>query len=222
MPDPHTPAPLTVAVDDRERRPGLADAIAALGRRVAVTRLPVGDVEIGPRVLVERKTVADFVLSVEEGRLFEQAFALRGACWRPLLIVEGEEPYDAARLSSRTLRGILASLLVGYGLPILRTASIAETAEWIETIAVREERRLARGARRATKPDARIAMDVLGAIPGVGDGRARRLVERFGTVGAALAAGEAELMEVPGIGRQTAREIRSVATGSRGAAEATR
>ena len=61
MSDPEVRARLTVVVDDRERRPGLAEAIAALGRTVEVARLPVGAMEIGPRVLVERKTVSDFV-----------------------------------------------------------------------------------------------------------------------------------------------------------------
>lgn len=209
--DSAEPARLTVVVDDRERRPGLADELARLGRRVAVGRLPVGDAEIGPRVLVERKTVADFVLSVEDGRLFEQAWALRGACRRPLLVVEGEDAYDAARLSPRSLRGILAALLVGNGVPLLRTASIAETAEWIEVIARREERRLARNRADVAPTDARVAMDVLGAIPGVGDGRARRLVERFGSVRAVFTADEDALCEVPGIGSVTARSIRAAA-----------
>jgi DNA excision repair protein ERCC-4 len=160
-------------------------------------------------VLVERKTVADFVLSVEDGRLFEQAWALRGASRRPLIVVEGEEPYDAARMSPHALRGILAALLVGYGVPLLRTASVGETAEWVEVIARREERRLARRPAEVAPSDARVAMDVLGAIPGVGDARARRLVERFGSVRAVLAAREDALGDVPGIGPVTARAIRA-------------
>jgi DNA excision repair protein ERCC-4 len=208
------PISITVVVDDREPRPGLADAIASIGRPVVVGRLPVGDVEIGPRVLIERKTVADFVLSVEDGRLFEQAWALRGASWRPLLVVEGEAPYDAARLSSRQMRGILASLVVGCGVPLLRTASTSETALWVDAIARQEERRLARRGPRTKPTDARVAMDVLGAIPGVGDGRARRLVERFGSVAGVTGADERDLCEVPGIGLTTARAIREALGGA--------
>ncbi len=219
MEQPGPAEPLTVVVDDREGRSGLAEAIAAIGRRVAVSRLPVGDVGIGPRILIERKTVADFVLSVEDGRLFEQAWALRGASWRPLLIVEGEEPWDAARLTSRALRGILASLMIGCGVPLIRTATVAETAAWIEAIALQEDRRLARRRRPSVPPDARVAMDVLGAIPGVGDYRARRLVERFGDVRAVLAAETRDLCDVPGIGPGTARAIRDAGRGSGRTAE---
>ena len=219
MSGPSPAEPLTVVVDDREGRSGLAGAIAATGRNVAVARLPVGDVGIGPRILVERKTVADFVLSVEDGRLFEQAWALRSASWRPLLVVEGEEPWDAARLTSRALRGILASLMIGCGVPLIRTASVAETAAWVESIAGQEDRRLPRRTRPASPPDARVAMDVLGATPGVGDYRARRLVERFGTVNAVLAADERSLRDVPGVGRGTARAIRAAADGSGRVAE---
>jgi hypothetical protein len=65
---------VAVIVDDREGRSGLAAAIAARGRDVTVARLDVGDVAIGDRVLVERKSIADFVASVVDRRLFDQAY----------------------------------------------------------------------------------------------------------------------------------------------------
>ena len=96
---------------------------------------------------------------------------------------------------------------------MLRTGSLAETAQWIAAIAVREERRLA----RLTKPDepreARVAMDLLGAIPGVGDCRARRLLECFGSARAVLAATEDDLGAVPTVGPATARAIREAVGG---------
>ena len=217
---PENEGRLRVVVDEREKRSGLPEAVARQWPRTFTGLLSVGDVEIGPRVIVERKTVADFVLSVEDGRLFEQAWALHGASWRPLLVVEGEDPWDAARLTSRAMRSILASLMVGYGVPLIRTASVAETAAWMEAIAVQEERRLARWRTPTKPPDARVAMDVLGAIPGVGDFRARRLVERFGSVRAVLAAEERDLRDVPGVGVGTARAIREAAGGAGRVSEA--
>lgn len=205
--------PVEVTVDDREPRPGLADALAHLGRDVVVARLPVGDVAIGTRILVERKTVADFVLSLETGRLFRQAWALRRASWRPLLVVEGEDAYDAGRLASRQIRGVVASLLVGCGVPLVRTCDVRDTAAWVLAILEQEERRVARLGTPPPPRDARVAMDVLGALPGVGDQRARRLIERFGSAGAALAASEEDLLTVDGIGPATARAIRNALAG---------
>ncbi len=74
------PYPTTVRrimVDDRERGPEILSALRARpGVEVAVQRLRIGDYEVDDRLLVERKTIADFALSVIDTRLFRQARAL--------------------------------------------------------------------------------------------------------------------------------------------------
>ena len=52
-------------------------------------------------------------------------------------------------------------------------------------------------------------VQVLAALPGVG-GRARSLLEHFGSIEAVMLAGEEELVEVPEIGPHTAGHIRKV------------
>jgi ERCC4-type nuclease len=107
------------------------------------------------------------------------------------------------------LRGTLASLFVGYGIPVLRTASVEETSEWIDDFARREQRRLARRF-AADRPEAeRTAIEMLAAIPGVGRWRAERLIEAAGPVAAVLSADERSLRGIPGIGRVTARRVRA-------------
>jgi Fanconi anemia group M protein len=208
--EPEPEVRLRVVVDGREGRSGLPEAVASVWPRTFAGRLPVGDVEIGPRVLVERKTVSDFVLSLEDGRLFRQAMALTRTSVSPLLVVEGEDPFDAARLPPEALRGVLLTLLVGYRLPILRTGSLEETALSVARIARHEERRLARRetAEPARPTAARRAMEILASIPGVGDRRARKLLSSFGSVAAVTAAPEEDLLAAPGIGPATARAIR--------------
>ena len=66
-------APLRIIVDDRERADG--KVLAALAARddvtVEIARLEVGDYRVERRVVVERKTVADFAASLIDGRLFQ-------------------------------------------------------------------------------------------------------------------------------------------------------
>jgi ERCC4-type nuclease len=219
---PETDGRLRIVVDEREGRSGLPEAVARLWPRVFTGRLPVGDVEIGPRVIVERKTVADFVASLADERLFRQAAALTRTSYHPLLVVEGEDPVDVADLPPEALRGVLLTLLVGYRLPLLRTGSVEETALTIARIAKHEERRLARrdGAEAAGPTPARRAMEVLASIPGVGDERARRLISTFGSVAAVAGAAEEDLCEAPGIGPATARAIREACGPARSAPDA--
>ncbi len=200
-------APLRIVVDDRERAAGLPEAVATLWPETYVGRLPAGDVEIGPRILVERKTMTDFAASLADGRLFRQAHGLSRAASHPLLILEGEDSLDAAGIPPRALRGVLLTLLVGYRLPLLRTGSLSETAVWLARIAKQESRRLARRDRPAPRTPVREALDILGAVPGVGDARARRLVRAFGSIRAVLAASEEELAATPGIGPAIARSV---------------
>ena len=55
---------------------------------------------------------------------------------------------------------------------------------------------------------ARLQSRLLQGLPGVGPERARRLLERFGTIEAVVAASADALAAVPGIGKGTAEAIR--------------
>lgn len=83
-----TPDTILVTADDREPE-SMRDALNALpGVRVAVSRLKLGDYQVDDRLLVERKTLQDFALSVLDGRLFSQAARL-AASDIPVALVEG-------------------------------------------------------------------------------------------------------------------------------------
>ena len=196
---------LTLVVDDREIRSGLADALIAAGQRVAVARLPVGDVEVGPRAIVERKTVDDWVTSILDGRLWQQCWTLIGVARRPLIVVEGRDAAPFLRVSPEVLRNALITVVVSYRIPILRPDDVHETAFTLATIA--ERRGAARRPDREPPLAERVALDVLGAIPGVGDLRARRLLERFGSLATVATADEDVLETVTGIGPATAKRI---------------
>ena len=157
-----------VVVDHRERASGLIEEVRDLWTPVGVATLPMGNVAIGTRVLIERKTVHDFVVSLRDDRLFRQLYALRGESARPLLIVEGADSLPAAGVGAEALRGVLLSVMVGYGIPMLRTRDTGETAVFVAHIARREQRRLCRA-----RPKPKVGpLAVLAAIPGVGEERA--------------------------------------------------
>lgn len=205
--------PVPIVVDDREQAAGLADVLATRWSPVYTARLDVGDVEIGPRIVVERKTVADFAASLADGRLFHQARRLAAGVEAPLLVVEGADGLPTHPRPATALRGVLAALLVGFRLSLLRTLSRDETVEFLVTIARHESRRQARTSSGTSppRPAQRVQLDVLGAIPGIGDVRARRLLRRFGSVPAVLGAPSDARTEVEGVGPTSAAAIRAAA-----------
>lgn len=84
-------APVHIVADDREKAGGkmLAALAGCDDARVEIARLPVGDYRIEHRVVVERKTAADFAAPLIDGRLFHQAAALAIGPERAVLVLEG-------------------------------------------------------------------------------------------------------------------------------------
>ena len=63
----------TLAADDREPE-SVVSALRSLRRvQVSLRRLKLGDYVVDGRLLIERKTLPDFALSIVQGRLFRQA-----------------------------------------------------------------------------------------------------------------------------------------------------
>ena len=126
---------MQIVVDANESRCGLAELLAASWPAVAIRYLPVGDVAIGKRMLVERKTAEDCIASLEDGRRFRQAVQLHAACEKPLLIHEGGKDPLGQLVQSGPTRGALLALMIGFRIPILPTHDLRETATVIRHIA---------------------------------------------------------------------------------------
>jgi len=169
---------------------------------------------LSDRVGVERKTVGDFLQSIVDKRLLEQAKQLGESFERPIMILEGEGLYSRRAIHPNAIRGALAALAVDFGISILPTRDEGETAAVLMAIARREQVEQARevsirGERKAlTLPEQQ--QFVVEGLPGVSAVLAKRLLEHFETVGLVMSASERELREVRGIGKEKAREIRKV------------
>lgn len=177
-----------------------------------VPRLPVGDAAVENRVLLERTTIRDLALSLIDGRLFAQATALVTTNKRAVLILEGKgRDLAGAGVCRDALQGALITLGVFFGIAILRALDPAETARVLVLLG-RQVGRLAHGAlpRPGYRPKGKRTRQlfILQGLPGIGPGRAARLLERFGSVEAVVAASVRSLAETEGVGEKTAARIR--------------
>src|SRR2546422_4114656 len=100
--------------DERERASGIPEELKSLGARVEYRVLDVADYLTGD-YSVERKSVRDFIGSVFDGRLFDQAFRLSRSYDNVLLIVEGDINQRLEELKNpRWFWGGVASAVLDY------------------------------------------------------------------------------------------------------------
>ena len=79
-PEPPRFGPIHVRADDRERGAGVIEALDRVGDvELTVERLRLADYQVDGRLAFERKTLADLVQSIKDGRLFKQARRLATA-----------------------------------------------------------------------------------------------------------------------------------------------
>jgi ERCC4-type nuclease len=86
---------------------------------VRIEHLAVGDYWIDRGIVVERKSYADFALSLADGRLFPQAARLARCPHRPVVLLEGPRPLRMPQIHPHALKGAMASLAVMWRLPVL-------------------------------------------------------------------------------------------------------
>jgi DNA excision repair protein ERCC-4 len=216
-------APIEIVVDDRERASGVAEHLHDQpDLRIRVRRLDLGDYLLNNRVLIERKTVHDLVVSIADGRLFKQACRMAEGSHVPLMIIEGSpDEGDGPGITREAIQGAMVSLTIFLGIPCLRSKDQQETATLLRFTAGQMRRRLVRAVQRhgyRPKGVRKRQLFILQGLPGIGPARAESLLDTFGSVEAVFTAGVDELAKVVGIGQTTAENIRKliapVATGT--------
>lgn len=186
--------------------------------RVHMKTLEVGDFVIGPDVVIERKTVEDFLSSVVDGRLLGQLLNMSQAYARPLLILEGkpEELFTLRNIHENAIIGMLSTIALTYRIPIFFTKNAQETAKYIHLMAKREqlgndrEIRLRVGRKGFSLNEQQ--QFLVESLPGIGPTVAKSLLEHFGSIQKLVNASKDELKEVENIGPKKAQAVLDVFT----------
>ncbi len=202
--------PGVVVMDKREEKSGVLKHLLELGVSVRLEFLEVGDYLLPGDILVERKTARDFISSLLDGRLFEQASGIASASRNPTMIVEGdlEEALESfGRV--KALWGALASLGYDFRITLFYTPSPRETAELLSAISERspEKSEVRLKPRRKRGEAGELQLSIVASLPGVGAARAKRLLERLGSVRAVFDADPGQLSRLGGIPYKTSLEI---------------
>ena len=206
-------ADLTVFADYREKGSGVIRELAEKGVKVELSKLEVGDYLLSERIVVEHKTVKDFADSIIDGRLLSQLANLK-KYERPILVLEGEEDiYTQRQIHPNAIRGVLSTIIVSYGIPIIQTKNFKDTAGLFLIIAKREADPSKKDfALHSAKPltDKDLQEYIIGAFPGVGPVLAKPLLKKFKTIKKFVNAKEEQLKKVELIGEKKAKRIKEL------------
>jgi DNA excision repair protein ERCC-4 len=180
---------------------------------VRMEHLTVGDYCLDRGIVVERKTHADFAVSLVDGRLFPQAAKLARCPHRPIILIEGPRPARMPDVHPHALKGAIVSLAVMWRLPVLYARDPEDSLRILRCLADRLRSSDDGVLKRYDRKPKRLAsckLYMLQGLPGVGPALAHRLLQKFGSIERVVTADEAALMRVRGVGRQTAAHIREL------------
>lgn len=206
---------ITIFADYREKGNTVVKELLNLGIAVDLQQLEIGDYLLSSRCAVEYKTAPDFVTSLIDGRLLQQAKELKKQYSRPMYIIEGtEDIYTVRNIHPNAIRGMLAALTVDFGIPVLQTKTAKETAALLATIAKREQEFENRsfslhGDRKPISIKDQQEY-IITAFPSLGPSVAKPVLKEFRTIKNFVNATEEELKKVPLIGEKKAKQIKEV------------
>lgn len=201
---------LTVVVDHREKGSPVLKALRSLGVSIDLKQLQVGDFVISNDACVEYKQYSDFLGSIIDGRLLVQLRSL-SQYTKPILILEGDAtPSSLRRIDREAIQGMISTISLSYRIPIIRTFSPLETAQFLHTMARREQTNEQHEFTYHTaKPltDKELLEYVVSSLPNIGGALAKSLLENFDSLLSLISASSDDLKRIPLIGEKKAQEL---------------
>ncbi len=204
-----------VFADFREKASHVIKELIDLGVDINLEHLENADYIVSSRCAIEFKTVEDFINSLIDGRLLEQMKNLKQSFYRPLVIVEGtEDLYSVRNVHENAIRGMIATITVSYGIPIIFSRNPKETAGYIAIIAKREQdetgKEFSPHSKRKSATDKEQQEYIVSSLPGIGMATAKDLLRKFKTVKKVMNAKEDQLKDVSNIGKLTAKKLADI------------
>ncbi len=225
---------MKLLVDHRERR--MVQLVEDVCEEVTLTQLPIGDYLLlseSEAVVVERKTVPDFLSSVRSNRLWDQLLRLMKRLTvfeypvkRRMLLIHGSFRDYFEEVDDRSKRDILVhwSQIMGayleivyvYNTPIIHVENDPAFKAFMRILVKRESAGMndklpsARWYMKPVKADLPVRdrkQYILSSLPSIGNRLAENLLTHFGTISSVACASVTDLQKVPKIGKKKAELI---------------
>jgi DNA excision repair protein ERCC-4 len=205
-------------IDFREQRSGIVEELGKLTNRLTIDicTLQTGDYLIGDKIIVERKTLSDFLNSIKNGRVFQQAYRMAQSGKNCLIILEGDKSMvESSSMSRKAVQGVLVHLEVFIGIPVIRLKDIQETAVLLNDIfhqcqqqeLPRQKQIISKNFGIQISKKQRQKLFLIQNLPGIGTKKGLALLKSFRTIENIMNASPADLIKIRGIGKKLADSI---------------
>ena len=191
-----------ITVDHREKNSLLPIMLESNGLEVEFQELKTGDYIVG-EVIIERKTVDDFINSIINKRMLRQIKKLE-SYEKKIILIEGIEEkelyndYGKPRLNANAIRGFILSLILKYKIPIILTKNAEDSAKFIEVLSRKKEKENSINHKIKTKSKTERIESIIESFPGIGNKTAKKLIECFGSIKNIINTYEEELKKTLG------------------------
>jgi Fanconi anemia group M protein len=194
-----------------------------------VVKLPLGDMLIikdTNALIVERKTIDDFIKSMRSNRLWDQLLRLMKTeevlgyeIKRRLLVIQGSfcesNTFRNRQLFWRSIFGALLEIIFVYDTPIIFCENNDAFESFLHILIDREEKGKHEGLPKARwyrkslslLPSKDVKLYLIDTIPMIGEIQAKNLYNHFKSITRIAISTKKELMQVPGIGKKRAEKI---------------
>lgn len=199
-----------IIIDHREKNSLVYIQLNKMGFETEFRELKVGDY-IVKGVVIERKTISDFLSSMINKRLLKQIQELQ-QYKNKLLIIEGiseQELYEEKNFSinPNAIRGFLLSILLKHKIPTAYTKNSEDTAKFISVLSKKKPTSISLKANKRNLSKNGQLEFILEGFPNIGPKKAKLLLEKFGSIQNIILAPTEELEKILGKYAYSIREI---------------
>lgn len=202
---------IIIVADHREKGSPVLKALRSMGVSIDLKQLQVGDFVVSGDACVEYKQYSDLLGSIVDGRLLVQLRSL-AQYKKPILLLEGDAtPASLRRVDKAAIQGMITTIALSYRIPIIRTFSSLESAQYLQTMARREQEDSGQEFTfHSAKPltDKEQLEYVVSSLPNIGGALAKALLNHFDSLQALLSASLDDFLSVPKIGEKKAKELK--------------
>lgn len=190
---------LKIIIDNREKNSLVIPELLNQNFEIEYKQLPIADYLIG-NIAIERKTIQDLKSSIINKRIMQQLIELKQYPFH-LLLIEGisDENIYAPPLHENALRGFLLSIALEFQTPMIFTQNAKDTAKYLSVIAKKKPSQ--EPSLRPSKiflSEKEQLQFILEGFPNIGPKTAKKLLEKYNSIKAAINAPEEEIKALIG------------------------